>query len=423
MAGAPSLRFREMDSTAVSADEPPASPPAAGGLAAVSGPEAKRLTTALLRRDPVELRDWARAHWQVIVGAVTLPPLVLADFHGDMGASAAPFYAAPVILSLWSEKPKYSIFFGYVTTLLIVVGFLLNQSGGVDAMDALQRFGGVALIWLSASLSVNRWQHGRSLERGYQEMELVVAERTAELVKVNSNLQIEIEDRERAESTLRQLSSHLMTAQDQERRRIARELHDNSGQSLAAIAMNLTRIEHQLADAPRKVLDLVEDTSVLAEQTSREIRTLSYLLHPPLLEESGLVPAIHWFAKGFTQRSGIEASVTVSAEFQRLDQEIEMTLFRIVQESLTNIARHSGSPTARINMQQNGSEVVLRVEDEGCGIPAEKIERVHGNLGALGVGVAGIWERVKHVKGVLELISNSSGTTIMVVLPISEKVS
>jgi signal transduction histidine kinase len=411
-----------MDSTAVSSGSPAASTLDVRMEQATSGPEAKRLTTALLRRNPAELHEWARAHWQVLFGGMVFFPVMLADFKWGVGASIAPFYAAPVVLSLWSEKPKYSIFFGYLATFLIVIGFLGNPVVGGTNMDTLQRLGGVALVWLSASLSVNRWQHGRTLERGYLEMEQVVAERTAELVKVNSNLKTEIEERLQAESSLRQLSGHLMTAQDQERRRIARELHDNSGQSLAAIAMNLTRIEHQLVDPSRKMLDLVEDTSVLAEQTSREIRTLSYLLHPPLLEESGLVAAIHWFAKGFTQRSHIETKVTVSADFKRLDQDIEMTLFRIVQESLTNISRHSGSPSARIHLQHNPGEVVLRVEDDGCGISPEKIERVHGNLGALGVGVAGIWERVKLIKGELELISNSSGT-ILVVLPITENES
>lgn len=412
-----------MDPIAATPAATPSAPVVDDGLLRATNPAAQRLTTALLRRDVAALRDWMGGHWQVLAGGVTLAPLVWADFKGGTGAALAPFYAAPVVLSLWSEKPKYAIVLGYLTSLLLVLGFLRHGSGGNVGVEAAMRLGGLAMIWLGASLSVQRWQHGRSLERGYQEMEQVVAVRTAELMKVNANMQIEIEDRERAESTLRQLSSHLMTAQDQERRRIARELHDNSGQSLAAIAMNLTRIEHQLKDAPQKLMDLVEDTSALAEQTSREIRTLSYLLHPPLLEESGLVAAIHWFAKGYSQRSGIEAGVTVSADFERLDQELEMTLFRVVQESLTNIARHSGSPTARINLQQNPGEVVLRVEDEGRGIPPERLQRVHGNLGALGVGIAGIWERVKHVKGELELISNSSGTTIIVVLPKTEKQS
>ena len=188
---------------------------------------------------------------------------------------------------------------------------------------------------------------------------------------------------------------------------------------LAAIAMNLTRIEHQVEEGPQKLVNLVQDTQAVAEQTSREIRTLSYLLHPPLLEESGLVAAVQWFAKGFTQRSGIETKVTVSAEFERLEDDIEMTLFRIVQESLTNISRHSESPTARISMQHNPGEVVLRIEDDGKGIPREKWDRVHGNIGALG-RYRRIWERVKQIKGELELLSNSNGTTLIVVLPLTE---
>ena len=364
--------------------------------------------------------DWASSHWQVVVGALVFIPLAIVDLWRGYGGAVAPFYAAPVLLSLWSEKPKYSILFAYGSTALILIGFMQSGVGGSSELETVQRLCGVALVWLAACLSLQRWHHGRSLEKGYQEMEQIVAERTLELTKANANLQTEIEDRQTVETTLRQLSNHLMHAQDQERRRIARELHDNSGQSLAAIAMNLTRIEHQTETGPQKLKNLVEDTTALAEQTSREIRTLSYLLHPPLLEESGLVAAVTWFVKGFSQRSSIDAKLTVSADFERLAQDIEMTLFRIVQEGLTNISRHSQSPTARISLQHNPEEVVLRIEDDGRGIPPEKFEGLHGNLGALGVGVAGIWERVKQVKGELEILSNSNGTTILVVLPLTK---
>jgi len=400
-----------MDSPTVTAADPRADAP---------GPEEKHLRTALARRSIDEVADWAASHWQVVLGALVFVPLGLVDFWRSYGGAVAPFYAAPVILSLWSEKPKYSIVFAYAATGLILIGFMRGGVGGGGELETVQRLSGMALVWLAACVSLQRWHHGRSLERGYQEMEQIVAERTLELTKANANLQTEIEDRQKVETTLRQLSNHLMHAQDQERRRIARELHDNSGQSLAAIAMNLTRIENQTQDSPQNLRNLVEDTTALAEQTSREIRTLSYLLHPPLLEESGLVAAVTWFVKGFSQRSGIEAKVTVSAEFERLDPEIEMTLFRIVQEGLTNIARHSQSPTARISLQHNPGEVALRIEDDGRGIPPEKLAGLHGNLGALGVGVAGIWERVKQVKGELEILSNSNGTTILVVLPIKE---
>ncbi|MGB0579053.1 MAG: sensor histidine kinase [Limisphaerales bacterium] len=400
-----------MDSSAATASDAVSSAP---------GPEEKHLSAALAKRSATDVADWASSHWQVVIGALVLIPLAIVDFWRGYGGAVAPLYVTPVLLSLWSEKPKYSIIFGYLATALILAGFMQKGVSNANELEIVQRLCGLALVWLAASLSLQRWQHGRSLERGYHEMEQVVEVRTEALVKANANLQQEIGDREDVESNLRQLSNHLMTAQDQERRRIARELHDNSGQILSAISMNLTRIEHQVEEGPRKVQDLVEDTIVLVDQTSREIRTLSYLLHPPLLEESGLIAAINWFAKGFSQRSGIDARVKVSASFERLEQDIEMTLFRIVQEALTNISRHSLSPSARISLQQNPGEVVLRIEDEGQGIPPEKLERVHGNVAGLGVGIAGIWERVKHVKGELEIISNSNGTTILVVLPITE---
>ncbi|MFT4692170.1 MAG: sensor histidine kinase [Verrucomicrobiia bacterium] len=399
-----------MDSTAATANNAPAP----------ASPEEKRLTTALGRRSPKDVLDWAGLHWQVVVGALSFIPLALGDFWQGHGWAVAPFYAAPVLLSLWSEKPKYSIFFAYTATVLIIAGFMRSGFGGDREFETVQRLSSLALIWLSASLSLQRWQRGRFLERGYQKMEMIVEDHTAELTKANANLQTEIVERQAMESTLRQLSSHLMQAQDQERRRIARELHDNSGQSLAAVAMNLTRIEHYVEDGPLKLKNLVADTAALTEETSREIRTLSYLLHPPLLEEAGLIPAIEWFAKGFTQRSRIETSVDCSAGFERMDDEIEMTLFRIVQECLTNISRHSGSQTAQITMKRKPNDVILTVADEGRGIPHEKLERVQGKVAGLGVGIAGIWERVKHIGGELEITSNSRGTAIMVVLPIVE---
>ena len=398
-----------MDSTAATASN----------TGAHISPDQKGLARALGSRSLKDVIDWGIAHWQVVVGALSFIPLGLVDFWMGHGSLLAPFYVTPVILSLWSEKPKYSILFAYVATGLIIIGFMRNTFGGNNEIETIQRLTGLALIWLSASLSLQRWQRGRFLERGYQEMEVLVQARTLELTKANANLKGEIDDRQAMESTLRQLSSHLMQAQDQERRRIARELHDNSGQSLAAVAMNLTRIEHHVEEMPLKVRNLVADTSALTEETSREIRTLSYLLHPPLLEEAGLIAAVEWFAKGFTQRSGIETSVTNTLS-ERLDDDIEMTLFRVIQECLTNISRHSGSEVARITMQHEPGEVILKVEDEGRGIPHEKLERVHGKVAGLGVGIAGIWERVKHIGGELEIISNSRGTTILVVLPIVE---
>jgi len=360
-------------------------------------------------------------NWQVPAAALSLLVIATLDLGRRSDFPIAAFYVAPVLLALWSQNHQHALYAAYAATGLSVIGFMRNPLGGPLAEEMTNRILSIAMIWLAAALSLQRWRRASALERAYSEMERRVQERTDELTKANTSLQSEIADRKEKEELLRQLSGHLMHAQDQERRRIARELHDNSGQTLAAIAVNLSRIENLVPDAPPKVLNLVADTAAMAEQTSREIRTISYLMHPPLLDEAGLLAAINWLANGFTQRSGIRVGVETPEEFARLPGDIEVTIFRIVQETLTNVARHSGSPTAFIKLTRQPGEVVLTVRDEGKGIPPEKLEKVQGNFSSLGVGVAGVWERVRQFGGELEINSNSRGTTVMVVVPLPEE--
>lgn len=365
--------------------------------------------------------DRVVANWQVPAAVLSLLVIAALDLGRRSDSPVAAFYVAPVLLALWSQKNQHAIYTAYAATGLSVLGFMRSPLGGPHAEEMTNRILSIAMVWLAAALSLQRWRREETLERAYSEMERRVRERTDELTKANASLQSEIADRKEKEELLRQLSGHLMQAQDQERRRIARELHDNSGQTLAAIAVNLSRIENLVPDAPAKVRNLVADTAAMAEQTSREIRTVSYLMHPPLLDEAGLLAAINWLANGFSQRSGIRAEVDAPAQFDRLPADIEVTVFRIVQETLTNVARHSGSKTAFIKLTRQPGEIVLTVRDEGRGIPPEKLEKVHGNVSALGVGVAGVWERVRQFGGELEINSNSRGTTVMVVVPLPEE--
>lgn len=365
--------------------------------------------------------DRVVANWQVPAAVLSLLVIATLDLGQRSDSPVAAFYVAPVLLALWSQKNQHAIYTAYAATGLSVLGFMRSPLGGPHAEEMTNRILSIAMVWLAAALSLQRWRREETLERAYSEMERRVRERTDELTKANASLQSEIADRKEKEELLRQLSGHLMQAQDQERRRIARELHDNSGQTLAAIAVNLSRIENLVPDAPAKVRNLVADTAAMAEQTSREIRTVSYLMHPPLLDEAGLLAAINWLANGFSQRSGIRAEVDAPAQFDRLPADIEVTVFRIVQETLTNVARHSGSKTAFIKLTRQPGEIVLTVRDEGRGIPPEKLEKVHGNVSALGVGVAGVWERVRQFGGELEINSNSRGTTVMVVVPLPEE--
>lgn len=360
-------------------------------------------------------------NWQLPAACLSLAVIATLDVTQRAEFTVSAFYVVPVLLALWSQNNQHAIYLAYAATGLSVVGFMRSPLGGAHEAEMVNRLLSIAMVWLAAALSLQRWRREKTLERAFSDMERRVRTRSDELTRVNASLETEIADRKQKEELLRQLSGHLMQAQDQERRRIARELHDNSGQTLAAIAVNLSRIENLLPDTAPKVKNLVADTAAMAEQTSREIRTISYLLHPPLLEEAGLTAAIGWLANGFTQRSGIKTEVDMPPELERLPSDIEVTLFRIVQETLTNVARHSGSKTAFIKLTRQPGEIILSVRDEGKGIPPEKLEKVHGNVSALGVGVAGVWERVRQFGGALDINSNSRGTTVMVVVPLPEE--
>jgi len=230
----------------------------------------------------------------------------------------------------------------------------------------------------------------------------------------------DITARKRTEEALRQLSGRLLRSQDEERRRIARQLHETTAQGLAGLAVNLTIVKSSAADLSPRASACLSESLELAEQCSREIRTLSYLLHPPLVDEAGLAPALRWYTAGFAQRSGIEVHVDVSPEFGRLPSEVELTLYRIVQEALTNIHLHSGSQTARICLERRPNEIVLTVADEGHGFPSAALGIAGPESADIGVGILGMQERVRQLGGRLHIQSDSRGTTLTAYLPLSE---
>jgi PAS domain S-box-containing protein len=230
----------------------------------------------------------------------------------------------------------------------------------------------------------------------------------------------DITERKRTEEALRQLSVRLLQSQDEERRRIARELHDSTGQKLAALAMNLSLISKSAETLDARARKALTEGLELLDRSSSDIRTLSYLLHPPMLDERGLAVAVRWFADGFTQRSGVQVNLEVPPDLPRLPGEIEMALFRIVQESLTNIHRHSGSSTAAIRLMVDQNHVQLEVRDAGKGLPKP---RSGGYVAPLGVGITGMRERAKQLGGQIKMESGSRGTTISVTLPLTRAVS
>jgi signal transduction histidine kinase len=241
-----------------------------------------------------------------------------------------------------------------------------------------------------------------------------------ELALLNATLEVRVSARtaelRSANESLRELSARLLKMQDDERRRIARDLHDSVGQLLAAISMNMAVIELETdklsADAQKAFLE----NRSFVQQVLQGIRTMSHLLHPPLLDESGLPSALRWYVEEFSQRSGVSVNLEFSPSFERLSSELETAVFRIVQECLGNIHRHSKSATAEIRIEKNGGSVNLEVRDAGRGIPAEKQEQIKFGI-RTGVGLRGMRERVAQLGGQLKIDSDTSGTAIAVTLP------
>ncbi|HEY3129902.1 MAG TPA: GAF domain-containing protein, partial [Acidobacteriota bacterium] len=223
---------------------------------------------------------------------------------------------------------------------------------------------------------------------------------------------------QQAEMALRQLSGRLLQLQDEERRRLARELHDTTGQTLAALVINLSTVKSRSGNLKEKDRRMLAEILELAEECSREIRTLSYLLHPPALDELGLTSTLRWYVEGFVERSGIQVDMVMPPKLEGLPQEAEVALFRIVQESLTNINRHSGSSTAGIRIAINNGEVMLEVKDQGRGMPPRTLEEPVGGVSGLGVGIAGMRERIRQLGGRLEIDSGEGGTTVKAMLPV-----
>jgi PAS domain S-box-containing protein len=232
---------------------------------------------------------------------------------------------------------------------------------------------------------------------------------------------VDITDRKHAEEELRRLSGQLLRLQDEERRKIASDLHDSTGQDLVALATTLGQLRHSIPSSARRSRKLFSMCRALAERSIREIRTLSYLLHPPLLDEAGLVEALRHFTAGFAERTGIEVDLQVAPHFGRLTPEMELGLFRMVQECLTNIQRHSGSFTAKIRVDRNPDKITLQVSDAGRGISASKQVQNGTIPKPVGVGIPSMQERAMQIGGRLEIDSSTNGTTVRITIPVEGK--
>jgi PAS domain S-box-containing protein len=247
--------------------------------------------------------------------------------------------------------------------------------------------------------------------RKYQhELEIKVAERTLELTLSLAAVGSEIKVRKETEEQLRELSGRLLRLQDEEHRRIARELHDSTGQTLSALKMSLSLLQQHVENVPRGKA-LLEDLNMLTDSAIQEVRTTSHLLHPPMLDEVGFSSAARWYLEGFAKRSGINTSIDFG-DLPELTKDEELALFRVLQESLTNVHRHSGSPSAEIRIYSEGESVILSIRDFGQGIPLEKIEKFNKTGAGVGVGLGGMKQRLHKLGGNLEVRSEGKGTTI-----------
>ena len=296
-----------------------------------------------------------------------------------------------------------------LSMVLAVIGeryYFIQPVHSFGMVDTAQAVGLLAFLLGSTGLIAMGEARRRTEQRlraAQRELEDAVRERTSELDTTNQSLS--------------KLSARLIALQDDERRRIARELHDSVGQMLAALGMNLTAVGADL-ERLTQTATTVNDSAALVQELSREVRTISHLLHPPLLDEAGLASALRWYVEGFAQRSKVKVDLDFPKDFGRLTRESETAIFRTVQECLTNIHRHSGSPTATIRVAASDHEVHVEVQDRGKGIPPEMQSEME-SAGIPGIGLRGMRERLRQLGGSLEIHSNSKGTLVVARLPLA----
>lgn len=237
-------------------------------------------------------------------------------------------------------------------------------------------------------------KHSKELAHSVVQLESVISERTAQLQK---------------------LSQRLLKVQDEERRKLARDLHDSTGQTLAALKLSVSSLQEKCKHDP-SICVVSSDVAGLADQAIEEIRTMAYLLHPPLLDEVGFACAAEWYVDGFAKRSGIRVRLDLAKSHKRLPKDTEIALFRVLQESLTNVHRHSGASEVEVRFLNQPEHAVLEIRDFGRGIPAEQLARLRGGAQP-GVGLAGMRERLHEFHGQLEIESDKHGTNVRATVP------
>jgi two-component system, NarL family, sensor kinase len=245
----------------------------------------------------------------------------------------------------------------------------------------------------------------------------ILSKHSKQLALANSQLLESVRLEHRAEQ--QNLSQRLLKVQDEERRRLARDLHDSTGQTLVALKISVSFLqEHCKEDAA--AMTFVSDVAGMVDHAIEEIRTMSYLLHPPLLDEVGFACAAEWYIEGFAKRSGVKVSMDIAPTPERMPMSIEIALFRVLQESLTNVHRHSGASEVSVRFQRLPDQIILEIKDRGRGIPAERLDLLRQNSAETGVGLAGMRERLHELDGKLEIESDGRGTSMRAIVPLFE---
>lgn len=286
-------------------------------------------------------------------------------------------------------------------------GTEFSMNASVSRLD----LGGEKIFTIICSDITEEVRIAEELRKAHDELEHRVQERTADLVQSNQFLQTEIAERKQAEQEVQDLSRRMMRVQEEERRNLARELHDGATQNLVALSLNMAQIRNGVEDAPAAAV-MIEECMRLVEDCTNELRTVSYLLHPPLLEELGLGRTLRGYVEGFGRRSGVAVTMSAHGDLERLGFDVELAVFRIVQEALSNIHRHSHSSTAHILLIRQDATLALEISDQGRGIPPGK--------DVAGVGIAAMRERVRLLRGSLEIKTGSTGTAITISLPLAD---
>src|SRR3954465_5459191 len=332
-------------------------------------------------------------------GAAIIPEEVLQN--GTIGALAQKLSAQPP----WSDFP-----------ILVLTGSGMSTASTESAVRSRAPLGNVTLLErpLRPVTLISAVRSALIARRRQYEVRDHLRQRAAAedaLRRAHDALESLVEQRT---ATLRRLSVKLLRVQDEERRRIARELHDSLGQDLTAAKISLDMLAQEWESDSAHF----QDARKLVDRCISDTRTLSHLLHPPLLDEAGFVSAARWYVEGFGRRSGIAASLELPEHLRRLPRGAETALFRILQEALTNVHRHSGSRAVEVRVTEDAEKVVLSVKDFGMGVPREVLDRFW-KTGNVGVGLAGIRERLKELGGSLEIESNLDGTLLRATVPIA----